>query len=69
MIFIFLVRQDKHEILKHTRKNGKPKNNASNTPFQHFQEKTPPQNSETKKELSFESNTFGTELNYNQSVN
>lgn len=43
------------------RKDGKPKNNASYIPYQCFQEKTP-QNSETKKQFSFESNSFGTEL-------
>lgn len=30
----------------------KPKRNASDIPFQHFQEKTPPQNSEIKKQFS-----------------
>lgn len=34
------------------RKDGKPKRNASDIPFQHFQEKTPPQNSEIKKQFS-----------------
>lgn len=52
MIFIFLVCQDKHEILKHMRKDGKPKSNVSDIPFQYFQEKTPPQNSETKEQFS-----------------
>lgn len=52
MIFIFLKCQDKREILKHMRKDGKPKRNASDIPFQHLQEKTPPQNSEIKKQFS-----------------